>query len=257
MNDEPNSRRNGANNPSAKARPTQSRASGMKWLAGAAAAAVLLGGGYYAWSHSAQNQTANNEPTTELADNSASFSAPSEFATAANEPTTVEQGAAIAPAPDMATTHAAPLATKSMATAKAPTKKTQTAALEVPEQVIGVSTVEASATDSDELIVRGARRPVWRYQPSATRLSEYYPAFALERGREGEASLHCTVGEKGALQCATVSEYPAKAGFGRAALQVARTFRHADTRSDGSRAYGTPVNLRVMFRMAEDERRRT
>ena len=103
-------------------------------------------------------------------------------------------------------------------------------------------------------IING-RRSVWRYTPSAERLAEYYPEFAQERGREGEARLHCMIGEKGKLDCERVSETPAKAGFGNAALRVARTLRHAERRADGKNAIGTPINLRVVFRMHEGERR--
>ena len=67
--------------------------------------------------------------------------------------------------------------------------------------------------------------------------------------------MHCTVQERGALDCVKTSEMPANAGFGTAALRVARLFRHAPVRADGSSAIGSPVNLRVVFRMAENERR--
>jgi TonB family protein len=104
-------------------------------------------------------------------------------------------------------------------------------------------------------VIVNARRPIWRYAPRAERLAEYYPASALDRGREGEASLHCIIGEKGALDCERVSEYPERAGFGLAALKVARTLRHAEQRADGRSAIGTPIDLRVVFRMPEGERR--
>ena len=76
---------------------------------------------------------------------------------------------------------------------------------------------------------------------------------ALQRGREGEAQLHCTVLDGGALDCAKGSEPPG-GGFGNAALRVSRSLRHAAVRRDGADATGTPVNLRVVFRIADDRR---
>ena len=89
--------------------------------------------------------------------------------------------------------------------------------------------------------------------PSARRLAAYYPDRLLQRGREGEARLRCTVRAGGALDCARVEETP---GFGTAALRVARTLRHAPQLADGSDAPGAAVNLRVVFRLSEEERRR-
>jgi len=89
--------------------------------------------------------------------------------------------------------------------------------------------------------------------PSARRLAAYYPARLLERRREGEARLHCTVLAGGALDCARVDETP---GFGDAALRVARSLRHAPQLADGSDATGAAVNLRVIFRLSEEDRRR-
>jgi TonB family protein len=144
--------------------------------------------------------------------------------------------------------------TQTTAAALAQPKKARIAAAETPEETIGVSRAGAQTTRSNEVVVNG-RRPVWRYTPRPERLAEYYPADALERGREGEASLHCMVQKKGVLDCTRVSETPARAGFGVAALRVARTFRHAEQRADGRNAIGTPINLHVVFRMADGERR--
>lgn len=131
----------------------------------------------------------------------------------------------------------------------------RTAAAEIPQATIGVSTAAASATQSDEVVVN-ARRPIWRSPPRAERLAQYYPASALGRGREGEASLRCIIGKNGALDCERVSEFPERAGFGLAALKVARTLRHVEQRADGSSAIGSPLNLRVVFRMPEGQRGR-
>ena len=95
---------------------------------------------------------------------------------------------------------------------------------------------------------------MWMRKPSADLLSAAYPNWALERGREGEASIHCRIGNSGALHCVPESEAPAHAGFGAAAMRVARMYRHGPALQDGSRAAGTPVNLRVVFRIDNDRR---
>lgn len=229
-------------------RVSHSNNTGMKWVAGAAAAAVLLGGGYYAW----KNSTPNTAPS-EIADNTATFASP-----AASEDVSpsapndlalndaqVEKGATASATTETQIATAAP-AKQAKARVAAP----------IPEETIGVSRGATNVSQTDELVVSPSRRPVWRYTPTAERLSEYYPANALDRGREGEASLRCTVGEKGVLDCVRISETPEKSGFGAAALRVAHTFRHAPQRWDGRDAVGTPLNLRVLFRMADSERRR-
>lgn len=209
-------------------------------LAGAAAVALLLGGGYYVWKNGAPSELAASV-------NTAPVSSPYAYDEITGKDATTEKAVAAAPKVDgQTTTEAQPQQKKSQAAA-------------IPEETLGVSRVSArktaSASQSDEVVVRPTRRPVWRYTPRPERLSEYYPSDALERGREGEASLHCIIQKKGALNCERVSETPARAGFGAAALRVSRTLRHAEHRADGKNAIGTPLNLRVVFRMPEGERR--
>ena len=142
-----------------------------------------------------------------------------------------------------------------MAGSPAQRRATQRAANPAPEQTVGVFPASATTEDGEPIIVQAAPRPVWRYAPSARRLATIYPERALEDGREGEASVHCTVRSSGALDCIGVSETPANVGFGDAALRATHMFRHAVQRADGSDATGSPVNLRVVFRMADNDRR--
>jgi protein TonB len=213
------------------------RSPAVKWIAGAAALVVLAGGGYYAWRTYGSSQP---DP------------APAFAAAPASQPLSEDEAFQA----DIASTEAfdaEPVQTA--APAPPPRRAPRT---EPAEEIIGVTpaSVTTTSTESDEIVVPGRRRPNWSRVPSARRLSAMYPARALERGREGEASLRCLVEENGALDCARVSETPENAGFGVAALRVARTFRHAPERSDGSDATGTPINLRVLFRLEEDRRRR-
>lgn len=213
---------------------------GSKLLIGAAAVVILAGAAFAAWRNfapgqSSEQQSAYNEPYAQdplragPIESDESFSAASDSAIddSAAEPAASETPR---PAARRQTARAAP----------------------VPEQVIGVTPASATTTpaDDDEIVVT-ARRPVWTRTPTARRLSALYPANALDRGREGEAALACTVQERGALDCDRVSSTP---GFGNAALRVARTFRHSTTLANGESAVGTPVNLRVVFRIEDEER---
>ena len=220
-----------------------------KWLIGGIAAVAVAAGGYAAWKtlgpNQGETQTAYNEnyDDTYADPVHAGPLGPSDDATA--ESASADDSAAPAPA-------------AAERRASSPTRRaTPARAAPVPEETIGVTpvnvtTAETATQDSDDIIVRAPPRPVWSRTPSERRLTALYPARALQSGREGEAQLRCIVQDGGALGCAKVSETPG--GFGNAALRVARTLRHAPTTRDGADAVGTPVNLRVVFRI-EDEHR--
>jgi TonB family protein len=215
---------------------------GSKWLIGGVAAAVLAGGSYAAWKTFSPDQQQRAEINYEdpYAEEPlrAGPLAPQEQVFA--ESAATEE--AVAP-PPRTERRAAPRPRQAVARAEV-----------VPEETIGITPVSASTDDvdqSDEVIVRAPQRPVWSRAPSERRLSSLYPSVALQRGTEGEARLSCTVAERGALDCQRVEE--TSASFGVAAMRIARRYRHAPTRADGSDAVGTPLSLRVVFRM-EDER---
>lgn len=215
---------------------------GGKWLIMALAAAVLVGVGYWAWA-----QFGANPAHTETA-----------FNEYAEEP--LRAGPLDTQSDELAESGAPEDAATAPATARprpATSAEQVTAAELVPEETIGITPINATSEDaaidqSEEVIVRAPPRPVWSRTPTARRLTSLYPVNALERGREGEARLHCTIAAGGTLDCERVEE--TRSEFGVAALRVARSYRHATTRADGSDAVGTPVNLRVVFRL-EDEGR--
>lgn len=222
---------------------------GGKLLIGAVAAAVLVGGGYLAWKNfGPQNgaQTAYNDSyATDPYDADPLRAGPVETGGSTSSSNLDANDDVASPASETA----APPARRRTAAARTE---------EVPEATIGVTPINVTtdgyaASESPDLVVTAARRPVWERTPSARRLSSMYPERALERGREGEARLHCTVLDDGALDCAKTSETPG--GFGNAALRVARTLRHAPQFADGSVATGSPVNLRVVFRIDDNARR--
>ncbi len=214
---------------------------GARWLIGAAvAAAVVLAGGYAMWTM--WGPTPNDSVET-----------------AANDPYASEPLSALAPdaGPDASASDDSVAAPAASEPAPTPARRRAPRPEEVPEATIGVTPANANAEETlqsggDDIVIT-ARRPIWASTPSARRLSALYPERALERGREGEARLACVVQERGVLDCERIEE--TRAEFGAAALRVARTFRHSTTLADGGNAVGTPVNLRVVFRIAEDERR--
>jgi len=217
---------------------------GGKLLLGVVAAALLAGGGYFAYKNYASPQdgaqTAYNDTyaTDPYDDPVRAGPIQSEEATGDDQ---LASNASESSAPPPAA------------------RRTPARSEPVPEATIGVTpanvTEEELATTQDdgEIVVTAPPRPIWARTPSERRLASYYPTRALERGREGEARLACTVLEGGSLACDKLSETPG--GFGNAALRVARTLRHAPTRSDGSAAAGTPVNLRVVFRIYDEGQR--
>lgn len=220
---------------------------GGKLLLGAVAAAVLAGGGYFVWKtySGAQDsaQTAYNDGY-----NSESY---------AGDPLragpTDPSGDAIVESASADESAAPPPARSARST---PARRQAAQAASVPEATIGIMPIGAASTeaaDGEDIVVTANRRPIWVRTPTQRRLSALYPERALERGREGEARLHCTVQGDGGLDCTRVEETPG--GFGPAALRVARTLRHAPRLADGSDAAGSPVNLRVVFRIPEDSRR--
>jgi hypothetical protein len=219
--------------------------SGGKWLLGALAAVVIAGGGYAAWNatqpSNTQDQYAiNNEYADEYPSDDGLRASPLGEADSADA-----SDSAIA---EPASEDAAPPPRARARAASTPARSEP-----VPETTIGVTPISASSDEtvdeSETVIVTPPRGPVWARVPTARRLSALYPARALEREREGEARLACIVGETGRLACENVEQTP---GFGGAALRVASTLQHEPYLADGSSAAGTPVNLRVVFRM-EDE----
>jgi TonB family protein len=224
-------------------RASKSTGGAGKWLLGAVGAVVVLGGGYLAWKNFGSSQT-----NIDSAYNDAYLdSEPLRATPLERDDNMIGEDAATdetVAAPASATPRSTPARTQRRAPA---------ADGAIPEATIGITPINATTTaDSEEVYVTAPRRPVWTRTPSERRLSALYPTRALERGNEGEARLRCTVQESGALDCVRVEETP---GFGNAALRVARTFRHAPTLADGGDAVGTPVNMRVVFRIDDGERR--
>lgn len=213
---------------------------GGKWLLGAVAAVVIAGGAYAAWNTLGPSEN----PEADYAINNAYDDDLRAGPLDTDADTLPADAASDEPIAAPASTAQGP---------RAPAQRIVTASAEpVPEETIGITPASATVDDNGEIVVTGGRRPIWASTPTARRLNALYPSRALERGREGEARLSCTVQERGALDCVRIEETPG--GFGTAALRVARTFRHSPTLADGRDATRTPVNLRVVFRLEDEDR---
>ncbi|MBA4807025.1 energy transducer TonB [Brevundimonas sp.] len=95
-------------------------------------------------------------------------------------------------------------------------------------------------------------RPPVISNPRITRqpdLARFYPDRALEREQSGRTVLECQVETNGSLtNCSVVSESPAGAGFGQAALRAVRTMRIEPAMRDGQPVVGRatiPINWRL------------
>lgn len=106
--------------------------------------------------------------------------------------------------------------------------------------------VTRAAARPVEAAAEGASPISWARQPPLE-----FPERALSRGvREGSVALSCTPQPNGSLTgCSVVSETPAGAGFGQAALSAARRARLSPSYVDG-RAAG-PVEFTVRYSAPE------
>lgn len=90
--------------------------------------------------------------------------------------------------------------------------------------------------------------PNWVRRPNGAGVARVYPTTAKAHGLQGRTTMECRIDMKGLLRhCAVVSETPAGAGFGEAALQLAERFQMAATSRDGAATAGNKIRIPILW----------
>jgi protein TonB len=88
--------------------------------------------------------------------------------------------------------------------------------------------------------------PVWTARPTDAQIAALHPPQAA--GQQGRTVVECAVSDQGTLQaCKVVGETPAGAGFGDAAVALAKHFRIRPAADDGASLVGAHVLVPVRW----------
>ncbi len=93
--------------------------------------------------------------------------------------------------------------------------------------------------------------PDWLRKPTGDEVAQYYPPRAMDLGKEGSATIKCTVTSKGTVEnCTVTSETPEGLGFGDAAKRMSRLFKMKPQTKDGQAVEGAEVTIPLAFKLA-------
>lgn len=117
-----------------------------------------------------------------------------------------------------------------------------------PPVMAGASSPPPTGPASSPMITR----PNWLRKPDGEDLARAYPAAARQGGVSGRSSMRCVVTARGTLtSCRVISETPAGAGFGPAALRVASRYQMSPRQENGQSVDGGEVTVPIVWQPGE------
>ncbi len=91
--------------------------------------------------------------------------------------------------------------------------------------------------------------PDWVKKPTPETMLSVWPKAAMEKGIDGKAVISCEVSRQGVMKnCVVVSEFPAGAGFGQAAIAMTPQLLLSPMKVDGVPVDGGRVQMPLTFK---------